>query len=149
MPITPIAEYLSQLPEERRPIMTALSQLIEDRIPKGFAHTMSYGMIGWVVPHTKYPDGYHCDPKLPLPFANIASQKKHIAIYHMGLYADPGLYQWFVDEHARLVPQKLDIGKSCIRYKKPEHVPLELIGTLFEKMSPDDWIALYERNYKR
>ncbi|MBI1315538.1 DUF1801 domain-containing protein [bacterium] len=149
MPTPTIAEYLGQLPEERKPIITTLSQLIEERIPEGFEQTMSYGMIGWVVPHAKYPAGYHCDPKLPLPFANLASQKNHIAIYHMGLYADPALCKWFVEEHARQVPQKIDMGKSCIRYKKPEHVPLELIGTLFEKMSPDDWIGHYERNYKR
>jgi len=96
-----------------------------------------------------YPPGYHCDPKLPLPFMSIASQKNFIAVYHMGLYADPDLMAWFQAEYPKYSDRKLDMGKSCMRFKKPEQVPLELIGKLCERMSAKDWIALYEREVKR
>jgi hypothetical protein len=101
------------------------------------------------VPHSLYPDGYHCDPKLPLPFVNIASQKNHIALYHNGLYAMPELQEWFKDQYGKRVPAKLDMGKSCIRFKKPDHIPFDLIGELLEKLSVTDWIQTYERTVKR
>ena len=137
-------EYLNVIPEERKAVMTKLHQTILDNLPKGFEATMSYGMIGYVVPHSLYPKGYHCDTKLPLPFMSIASQKNFIAVYHMGIYADPELMAWFVGEYPNYVKTKLDMGKSCVRFKKIETIPLELIGQLATKMTPDDWIARYE-----
>jgi hypothetical protein len=109
---------------------------------------MSYGMVGYVVPHSKYPAGYHCDQKLPLPFLAFASQKNFIAVYHMGIYAEPRLLKWFTEAHAKASPKKLDIGKSCMRYKKAEDIPYQLIGELVSKITPDEWIEMYERNYK-
>ena len=109
---------------------------------------MGYGMAGYVVPHSKYPAGYHCDPKLPLPFIGFASQKNFIAIYHMGIYADPKLLKWFTEAHAKASPKNLDMGKSCLRYKKAEDIPYELIGELVSKITPDEWIEMYERNFK-
>ena len=117
-------------------------------LPKGFQEQMSYGMLGFVVPHSVYPDGYHCDTSLPLPFINIASQKNFIALYHSGIYADPALSDWFVGEYSKYVNTKLDMGKSCIRFKKMETIPYELIGALCKKLTVTDWIALYEKNYK-
>ena len=110
---------------------------------------MGYGMMGWVVPHSKYPAGYHCNPEDPLPFMSIASQKHFIAVYHMGVYANPALLKWFKAQHAKASPKKLDMGKSCIRYKKPEDIPFELIGELAAKITPDEWIATYEKVLKR
>jgi hypothetical protein len=142
-------EYLSQLPDDRQAPMQRLRQVILAHLPDGFEETMSYGMIGYVVPHSLYPDGYHCDPKLPLPFLNIASQKNYIALYHNGLYAIPELQKWFEEEYGQRIPNKLDMGKSCIRFKKPELIPYELIGELCEKLTVDQWIATYERAIKR
>lgn len=142
-------EYLEQIPEERQSAFQKLRQTILDNLPKGFHEEMSYGMLGYVVPHSLYPAGYHCDPKLPLPFLSIASQKNFVAVYHMGVYASPELYAWFTSEYAKRVKGKLDMGKSCIRFKKPDLIPFDLIGELVQKMSPEEWIALYEKNYKR
>ena len=142
-------QYIEQIPQERQAIMQKLREVIKINLPDGFDERMSYGMIGYVVPHTIYPDGYHCDPKLPLPFMNIASQKNFIAVYHSGIYADPDLMQWFVDEYPKYVKTKLDMGKSCIRFKKPDQIPLQLIGELATKMTPQQWINLYEANIKK
>ena len=143
---TTIEEYMEQLPAERQKPMQDLRTTILENLPDGFEETISYGMIGYVVPHSLYPKGYHCTPKLPLPFINIASQKNFIAIYHMGLYSDPTLMQWFQEQYAQRVPHKLDIGKSCIRFKKPEHIPFDLIGELASKVTPAKWIEVYEEN---
>lgn len=142
-------EYIESLPEERKAAVSELRKMVLKNLPKGFKEQMSYGMLGYVVPHSKYPDGYHCDPKLPLPFINIASQKNFISVYHMGLYADPKLLKWFTGEYAKQVKGKPDMGKSCLRFKKPDQIPFKLIGELVSKMTPDDWIAIYEKNYKR
>lgn len=142
-------EYIGQLPQDRQAAISQLRRVILQHLPKGFEETMSYGMIGYVVPHSLYPAGYHCDPKLPLPFMSIASQKSHIGFYHMGLYADEQLLQWFVDEFPKHSSRKLDMGKSCLRFKNPEHIPFTLLGELVGKMKPDDWIARYEKSYKR
>ena len=142
-------QYIEQIPQERQAIMQKLREVIKINLPDGFDERMSYGMIGYVVPHTIYPDGYHCDPKLPLPFMNIASQKNFIAVYHSGIYADPDLMQWFVDEYPKYVKTKLDMGKSCIRFKKPDQIPLQLIGELASKMTPQHWIDIYETNIKK
>jgi hypothetical protein len=144
-----VEQYVADLPPERQKPINELRKVIKKNLPKGFEETMSYGMIGYVVPHSKYPPGYHCNPKLPLCFLNIASQKNFIGVYHMGVYADAGLLKWFTTAHAKLSAKKLDMGKSCIRYKKAEDIPFELIGQLAAKISPDQWIALYEKKFKR
>lgn len=143
------AEYIQAIPAERREAFTRLRETIQENIPDGFQEGMSYGMIGYVVPHSIYPPGYHCDPKLPLPFVSIASQKNFIALYHMGLYANEELLQWFVAEYPKHSKTKLDMGKSCIRFKKPEAIPFGLIAELMQKMSVDDWVELYETHLKR
>lgn len=142
-------EYLSNLPEDRKEVMQKLRNSIIKNIPQGFEEVMSYGMLGFVVPHTIYPDGYHCDPKLPLPFMNLASQKNFIALYHMGIYANEQLYNWFVTEYPKHCKTKLDMGKSCIRFKKMDDIPFELISELAGKVSVTDWIKTYETAFKR
>lgn len=142
-------EYLSKLPTDRVKYIQELRKTILKNLPKGFEETIGYGMLAYVVPQSLYPEGYHCDPKLPLPFINIASQKNFIALYHMGLYADTALLEWFTGEYPKHVKAKLDMGKSCIRFKKPDQIPFELIGQLAKKMTPQQWIALYERNLKK
>jgi hypothetical protein len=143
-----VDQYLEELPEDRKKAVAELRSVIRKNIPKGFQEGMGYGMPGYFVPHSKYPAGYHCDPKLPLPFLSFASQKNFIAVYHMGIYADPNLYKWFTEAHAKASTKKLDIGKSCLRYKKPEDIPYKLIGELVSKITPDEWIEMYESNYK-
>lgn len=142
-------EYFATLPEDRRDAMAQLRKVIKKNLPKGFQEVMNYGMPGYVVPHKIYPAGYHCDPKLPLPFLGLASQKNSINFYHMGIYADPKLLNWFITEFPKHSKKKLDMGKSCVRFKKPEDIPFGLLGELVSKMSPQDWIALYEKNLKR
>ena len=142
-------DYISQIPEERKGPMRQLRQVILDNLPNGIEETMSYGMIGYVVPHAIYPDGYHCTPELPLPFMNIASQKNFIAVYHSGVYAKKELYDWFVSEYTKHSSRKLDMGKSCIRFKKIEDIPYELIGELTTKMTTQEWIGIYESNIKK
>ncbi len=141
---TTVEQYLAELPADRQKAVTELRKIIKKNLPKGFKEEMSYGMIGYVVPHSKYPAGYHCDPKLPLPFLNIASQKNFIAVYHMGMYGSPKLDKWFVDAYIKLTGKKADKGKSCLRYKKPEDIPYKLIGELASKITPDEWITQYE-----
>lgn len=143
------AEILANLPEDRKEPFTKLHETILKNLPKGFEPGISYGMIGYVVPHTLYPAGYHCKPSEPLPFASLASQKASINFYHMGIYAKPELLEWFVTQYPKHSSQKLDMGKSCIRFKKPEHIPYDLIGELMTKMSVEEWINLYESNLKK
>lgn len=142
-------QYIEQLSEERQIAVGQLRKTILNNLPKGFSETISYEMIGFVVPHSIYPNGYHCDPKQPLPFISIASQKNYIALYHMGLYANTELLKWFTDEFPKHSKSKLDMGKSCIRFKKPDQIPIELIGELCSKMSTEKWIEIYETNLKR
>jgi len=127
-------EYIASLPANRKQAMAELRKVIRKNIPKGFSEVMGYGMLGYAVPHSIYPDGYHCDPKLPLPFMGIASQKNFIAVYHMGIYADPALLKWFTTEYAKQSKTKPDMGKSCMRFKKPEQIPFKLMGELATKM---------------
>ena len=141
--------YIAQLPEGRKAAVSKLRQTINDNLPEGFGETMSYGMIGWVVPKSIYPAGYHADPDKPLPFINLASQKSHIALYHLCVYADNGLLEWFKSEYSKHSQRKLDMGKSCIRFKKPEQIPYELIAGLVKKITPADWIKIYEEKVKR
>ncbi len=142
-------EYIDQLPEDRKHALQQMRTVILNNLPKGFEETMSYGMIGYVVPHSVYPDGYHCDPSKPLPFMSIASQKNFIGLYHMGIYAIPELCEWFTEEYSKQVPSKLDMGKSCVRLKKPDQIPYELIGELAAKITAEEWIGVYEKNIKR
>lgn len=142
-------EYIKDLPEDRVDAITKLRKVINDNLPKGFHEEMSYGMIGYVVPHSIYPAGYHCDTKLPLPFMSFASQKNSINFYHMGIYAKPELLNWFTSEYPKHCTAKLDMGKSCVRFKKMDHIPFELLGELVQKMSVEDWISCYESNFKR
>ncbi len=129
--------------------MIALRHAITENIPPGFEEQMGYGMMGFVVPHSIYPSGYHCDPKQALPFLGIASQKNFIAVYHMGIYAHQPLLDWFLEEYPNHSKRKLDMGKSCIRFKKIEEIPVGLIGELASKMTVDEWIAIYEKEMKR
>ena len=141
--------YLAELPEDRKEAMLKLRNVIKDNLPKGFQEQMSYGMLGYVVPHSIYPNGYHCNPKLPLPFINLASQKNFIALYHMGIYADKNLLDWFVAEYPKHFKTKIDMGKSCLRFKKMDDIPFELIGELVKKMSVQDWISIYENAFRK
>ncbi|WP_430406201.1 DUF1801 domain-containing protein [Fluviicola sp.] len=142
-------EIINNAPEERKEALLRLRKTILDNLPAGFKECINYGMIGYVVPHSIYPAGYHCDPKLPLPFMSFASQKNFIAFYHMGLYSDKELLDWFVHEFQQVSKTKLDMGKSCVRFKKPDQIPFELIGKLVSKMSPEDWISNYEKALKK
>jgi hypothetical protein len=138
-------EYIESLPDEKKEAMVKLRSVIKKNLPKGFAEVMNYGMLGYVVPHSKFPAGYHCDPKQPLPFLSIAAQKNFVAVYHMGIYADQKILKWFTGEFPKHSKSKLDMGKSCIRFKKPDQIPFKLIGELASKMTPDDWIKVYEK----
>jgi uncharacterized protein YdhG (YjbR/CyaY superfamily) len=142
-------EYVEKLPEDRKEVIQKIRTTVNKVLPKGFKETVGYGMIGWVVPHSIYPSGYHCDPKQPLPFMGVASQKNHIGFYHMGIYADEQLLNWFTENYPKHCKTKLDMGKSCIRFKKPENIPFELISQLVAKMTVEDWIKLYESKLKR
>ena len=140
--------YIAELAPDRAEAITRLRATINASLPAGFEEGMSYGMIGWYVPHGLYPAGYHCTPELPLPFLSIASQKNFVAVYHMGIYTDPELLAWFQAAYAAAVPTKLDMGKSCMRFKRVDRIPYELIGELVSKMSPQDWIERYEAAFK-
>lgn len=144
-----IEDYISKIPEERQEAFKKLFDTIKVNLPEGFEDTFAYGMIGWVVPLKTYPAGYHCAANTPLPFINLASQKNFIALYHMGLYSRPELLDWFVEEYPKHSKRKLDMGKSCVRFKKVEYIPFELIAELSTKMTPEDWIAVYESQYKK
>jgi hypothetical protein len=142
------AQYINELPADRKEALSELRNVVLKNIPQGFKEVMSYGMLGYVVPHEIYPSGYHCNPKLPLPFVSIASQKNFIALYHMGLYGNPTLLKWFVEAYPKHSLSKLDMGKSCVRFKKPQHIPYALIGELMKKVTVKDWIECYEKNLK-
>jgi uncharacterized protein YdhG (YjbR/CyaY superfamily) len=144
-----VNQYLSELPPDRQAVMEKLRKLFKKHLPKGFAETMNYGMIGYVVPHSIYPAGYHCNPNLPLPFIAIAAQKNFYAIYHMGIYASDTVLAWFKEAYAELDCGKLDMGKSCIRFKNPDKIPYELLADLAQKFSVEDWIGLYEQSFTK
>ncbi|WP_250435598.1 DUF1801 domain-containing protein [Hanstruepera flava] len=142
-------DYISQVPEDRQEALKKLRKTIKDNLPKGFEEGIQYKMIGYYVPHSVYPDGYHCDPKTPLPFMSFASQKNSVNLYHSGIYAKKELYDWFVNEYPKHCKRKLDMGKSCIRFKKMDEIPFELIGQLTQKMTCDEWIDIYETALKK
>lgn len=149
IPADSIQDYFSKIPEERHEVFKRLFNAIHDNLPEGFEQVMSYGMVGWAVPLETYPAGYHCTPGSPLPFINLASQKNFIALYHMGIYAKPELLEWFVSEFPKYSKRKLDMGKSCVRFKKMDDIPFELIAELSKKMTVEDCISMYESNFKR
>jgi uncharacterized protein YdhG (YjbR/CyaY superfamily) len=142
-------QYLAELPEDRREAMSKLREVTLQNIPKGFEEQISFGMLGYVVPHSIYPNGYHCNPKDPLPFFAIASQKNSINIYHMMVYADKNLHDWFSAEYPKYCKSKLDMGKSCIRFKKINDIPYDLIGELLSKVTLEQWISEYENTLKK
>lgn len=142
-------QYLDELPEDRKKPIRKLRQQILNNMPKGIEETMNYGMLGYVIPHSVYPDGYHCNPKQPLPFMNLASQKNFVAVYSMTIYAKKDLLEWFTSEYAKRCKYKLDIGKSCIRFKRIDDIPYDLIGELTAKVSTEEWIQIYENAYKK
>lgn len=142
-------EYLLQIPRERHEAVTKLRNTINENLPKGFEEGILYKMLAWYVPHSRYPDGYHCDPKTPLPFLNLASQKNFIALYHSGVYAKKDLHEWFVNEYPKHCKRKLDMGKSCVRFKYLDDIPYELIAELCQKMTVDEWIEIYEKNIQK
>ena len=144
-----VEEYLNEVPEERKAFFLKLYETVSQNLPPGFQEQLSYGMIGWSIPLETYPDGYHCTPNTPLPFISMASQKNFIALYHMGIYANPELLKWFVAEYPKYSKRKLDMGKSCIRFKKVEDIPFDLIAELCQKITPKDWITLYEKEFKK
>lgn len=144
-----IEEYINQLPEERKTIIEKIRSILQKNLPKGFEETLSYNMIGFVVPHKTYPEGYHCNPELPLPFINLASQKNFIALYHSGIYAKKELFDWFVAQYPKHCKYKLDMGKSCIRFKKMDDIPYKLIEKLAKKMTVKEWITIYESTIKK
>ena len=144
-----VKEILLNQPEDRAEPFNKLHDVIMKNLPKGFEAGISYGGLGYVVPHKIYPNGYHCKPEEPLPFAGIASQKGSINFYHMGIYADPKLLKWFQTEYPKHSKQKLDMGKSCVRFKKLDDIPYQLIGELMKKISVKDWIEMYEKNWLR
>jgi hypothetical protein len=144
-----VKEYIEKIEESKKETFLKIREVILNNLPDGYIEEMSYGMIGFVVPHTIYPAGYHCDPKLPLPFMSLAAQKNSINFYHMGIYADVKLYDWFLSEYNQFSTKKLDMGKSCMRFKNTKDVPFELIGQLVKKISIQNWINTYELNYKK
>jgi hypothetical protein len=142
-------EYIDSLPADRKKAMSELRKVILKNLPKGFSEGMGYGMLGYVVPHSLFPAGYHCDPTQPLPFMGVASQKHFIAVYHMGVYADKKLFDWFTKEYAKQSKTKIDMGKSCMRFKKMDQIPYNLIGELASKMTPQQWIDTYQKNFRQ
>lgn len=142
-------EYIEQLPKERQEVVEKLRTVIKKNLPTGFKEGILYKMIGYFVPLSKYPNGYHCQPGTPLPFINIASQKNSVNLYHSGIYSNPALFNWFVAEYPKHCKRKLDMGKSCIRFKKMEEIPYDLIGELCSKLTVDEWINIYETALKK
>ncbi len=142
---TTVAAYLSSLPADRRAAIESVRKVILDNLDTTFEEGMQYGMIGYYVPHSVFPDGYHCDPKQPLPFAHLGSQKNHMALYLMGLYAcepedESALTRWFRAAWAK-AGKKLDMGKCCVRFKKLEDVPLDVVGELIRKLPAKTYLA--------
>ncbi len=146
---TTVMDILSNIPSERAEHFSQLHDVIVKNLPNGFEAGISYGGLGYVIPHSLYPAGYHCKPIEPLPFVGISSQKNSINFYHMGMYSDPLLYEWFVTEYPKHSKKKLDMGKSCVRFKNPDEIPFKLIAELMRKMSAQEWINLYESKLKK
>lgn len=144
-----VEEYLDQVPEEKKGSFIKLYETISKNLSEGFQEHISYGTIGWSVPLKTYPAGFHCKLNTPLPFISLACQKNFFALYHMGIYAEPDLLNWFVEEYKKHSTRKVDMGKSCIRFKKPDDIPHELIAELCQKTLPQEWIVQYEKHFKK
>jgi len=144
---TSVDDYIEHVPERWRDSLRRMRAAIKERLPRGFEETLSYGMIGFVVPKSLYPQGYHAKKDEPLPFISLAAQKEYISLYHLGIYAVPGLFSWFVEAYEKEKGRKLNIGKSCMRFKKDEEIPYGLIRDLCSRMSVDEWIRLYEKGH--
>jgi hypothetical protein len=139
-----VEQYLQALPVDRRAAINAVREVILGSLPKGYEERITYGMIGYVVPHSLYPKGYHCDPKQPLPLAFLGSQKNHMAIYLMNVYGDPATEKWF-RKAWEASGKKLDMGKSCVRFKKVEDVALEVIGQVIARTPVKNYIDRIEK----
>ena len=146
---TSVEDYIKQVPEERKYTLKKLRKVIKDNLPVEFEEGIQYKMIGYYVPHSIYPDGYHCNPKIPLPFMSFASQKNSVNLYHSGIYAKKELHDWFVEEYPKHCKRKLDMGKSCIRFKKLDENPFDLIAELCKKITCKEWISIYESAIKK
>ena len=144
-----VTEYIDSLPEDRKKAVSELRKVVKKNIPKGFEECIGYGMIGYAIPHSLYPKGYHCDPKVPLPYMNIGSQKNFIVVHNMGIYANEKLLNWFVKEYPKHSKSKLDMGKGCIRFKKMDDIPYKLIGELSSKITAEEWIAICDKYSKK
>lgn len=142
-------QYDHLVDEKRLDAFIQLVNIIEENLPEGFEKIEEYGGISYVVPHSTYPSGYHVTPEKPLPFLSLIAQKKHIALYHMGMYADAELLAWFEKTYKEQVSTKLNMGKSCIRFTNVKHIPYNLIGQLVQKMTPAQWIELYEKSLNK
>ena len=142
-------QYVAGLPEDRKEVIEKLRKVLKENLPIGYEEEISYGMIGYVVPYSIYPAGYAVKPKVPLPLINLASQKNHVALYHMAVYAVPGIAEWFEAEYPRHCKTKLDMGKGCIRFKKMDDIPYDLIGELARKVDVQTWIDTYENVVRR
>jgi uncharacterized protein YdhG (YjbR/CyaY superfamily) len=141
--VTSIAEYLAELPDDRRKALKKIRAEIRKSLPKGYKEGMQYGMIGYFVPHSIYPDGYHCDRRQPVPFASLASQKNHMALYLFCIYTDESLKDWFVKGWKK-TGCKIDMGKGCVRFKSIDDVPLELVGKVISRVPVNKFLASYE-----
>ena len=142
-------EYIDSLPPDRKEVISKIREVLLKNLPIGFEETIGYGMLGYVVPHSTYPKGYHCNPKLPLPYINLASQRNFIALHAMCVYGDSKLKEWFASEYPKYCKTKLDMGAGCIRFKKMDDIPYQLIGELAGKLTPQQWIEMCERIIKR
>lgn len=144
---TTVAAYLRDLPPDRRAAISALREVMLGNLDRGFEEGMQYGMIGYFVPHSIYPAGYHCDPRQPLPFAALASQKNHMAVYLMSIYADPVEERWLREQWAR-AGKKLDMGKCCVRFRGLDDVPLDVLGAAIKRISLKRHIEHYESVFR-
>lgn len=144
-----LKDFTDQLPAERAEATKQLQAIFSKNLPKGFEEKASAKALEYVVPHSLYPEGYHCNPKQALPFISIMNQKNALTLHHLGFYGSQELTDWFAAEYAKVMPTKLDMGKGCVRFKKMDQIPYDLIKTLAKKISPEDWIAIYEANFTK
>ncbi|MBL8809425.1 MAG: DUF1801 domain-containing protein [Planctomycetaceae bacterium] len=140
---TTVDQYLKEIPADRRNDINAVRGVLKANLPEGYEEIMQYGMIGYVVPHRLFPQGYHCDPRQPLCFAGLASQKNHLSLYLMPLYGESPELTWFETEWKKS-GKKLDMGKCCIRFKKADDIPIDLIGKLVARWPVSRWTEIYQ-----
>ena len=143
-----VQEYVENLPDDQKRTVSEIRKAINKNLPKGFKESIGMGMIVWSVPHSSYPAGYHCNPSKPLMLMGLSATKSGVSLHHMGLYGSTSLLKWFQSEWTGHTAKKLDMGKACIRFKKPEDVPLDLIGELSTKLTPQRWVEQYEKGLK-